>query len=43
MTGVWGAEPPAAGGNRGIGGRAPDAEAIFSFFQKIRIFKYTLV
>jgi len=38
------AEPPAAGGKRGFGVRASDAEVIFAFlFQKIRIFMHLLV
>jgi len=38
-SGVWG--PPAAGGQRGFGGRAPNAATIFQlffFFQKIKHF-----
>jgi len=43
---MWGlgAEPPAAGGQRGFGDGVPDAEAIFTgFLQKMRNFKHTLV
>jgi len=37
------AESPAAGGQWGFGGGAPNAEAILAvFFQKISIFKHTL-
>jgi len=39
-TGGLGADPPASGGKRGFGGRALDAAALFTTFQKIRIFRH---
>jgi len=39
-----GAEPPAAGGQRGLGGGAPNAAAIFpDFSKKESIFKHALI
>jgi len=38
-----GMEPPVARGQRGFGGRAPDAVAILQLFSKIRIFRHILV
>jgi len=37
-SGGLGAEPPTAGGQRGFGGEAPNAAAIFQFFSKNKAF-----